>query len=273
MIPRTSLKQIEIQFRRAPPINHNVRPASTLLPSSPQTDHLCLAIHTLTQSTVLTSLNLVGPLVISPSLFWPDTQTSGVPFWPNLRRVRVDFSMINPEGDWYFSRSDPDERDSTEDETDGIESDTETSSSSSDTGSPISPRPCTIQTPDPDIPDSYNEKAVKLAAGWDRYREFRSRADPSKLDPLFRAAARAGAQMPKLQCMKLKTNVRGLREFDFSMTYSAPNEQAGFQADPSESHRPRLQWVIGISKYEPQQDVLEIWRSAKGEVLQSVVDN
>lgn len=35
---------------------------------------------------------------------------------------------------------------------------------------------------------------------------------------------------------------------------------------------PRLDWVIGPWGYEPEKSILEIWRQAKGEVLQIVAE-
>lgn len=32
----------------------------------------------------------------------------------------------------------------------------------------------------------------------------------------------------------------------------------------------RLDWLIGTSGYEPKESILEIWRQAKGEIVQSV---
>ncbi len=263
MIPRGSLKRVALDFYHNPLNNQDFKPLSALIPSFPTTDHLSLAIHALSQSENLTHLDLGDYIVISPSLFWPEPQTKQ-PFWPNLVWVKVIFSMNTADGDWYFTRDDNANVESDDD--DDAESDTSSfdGSEADDT--------TTKQNPDPNIPDTYNKKKVALATGEEPYRHFRGRADPSKLNPLFEAAAQAAAQMPRLQCMTLKTKVRAYRMFPFAMTYFAPGERTDWGAGSRNVDMPRLDWVIGTSGYEPEESILKIWRQAKGEIMQSVAE-
>ncbi len=261
MIPQSSLKRVALGFFNNPPDNQVLNPLSALMPSFPRTDHLSLAIHALSQSENLTHLDLGENIVISPSLFWPNTKTKQ-PFWPNLVSVKVVFSMNTADGDWYFKAN----IESADDDDDDGESDTLSSdgSQADDT--------TTKQNPDPDTPDTYNEKKVALAIGEKPYCHMRGRADPGKLNPLFEAAARAAAQMPRLQRMTLKTEVKAPRMFTFAMTYYAPGERTGRGAGSRDVDMPRLDWVIGPSGYEPEESILEIWKQAKGEIVQSVAE-
>ncbi len=263
MIPQGSLKRVALDFHNKPLNNQELNPLSAIMPSFPTTDHLSLAIHAISQSENLTHLDLGNHIVISPSLFWPDTQTKQ-PSWPNLVWVEVQFSMNTADGDWYFTRDDNADVESEDD--DDAESDTASfdGSGADDT--------TTKQNPDPDTPDTYNEKKVALAIGDEPYREFRSRADPGKLNPLFEAAAQAAAQMPRLQRMTLKTEVRAYRRFTFAMTYFAPSERTDGGAGSRNVGIPRLDWVIGQSGYEPEESTLKIWRQAKGDIMQSVAE-
>ena len=267
MIPQGSLKRIALGWYNHSPDNQELSHLSALIPSLPTTDHLSLAIHAVSQSETLTHLELGDHIVISPSLFWPDNQTKR-PSWPNLLTVNVIFSMNTADGDWYFTRDDSvNIKSDDDDDDDDAESDTSSSdvSEADDT--------ITKQDPDPDTPDTYNDRNVALAIGDEPYRHFRSKADPGKLNPLFEAAARAAAQMPRLQRMTLMTKVRASKMFVFAMNYFAPGERTGWGAGSRNVDVARLDWVIGQSGYEPEESVLEIWRRAKAEVVQSVAEH
>ena len=266
MIPQGSLERVALDWYSHPPDNQELNHLSALIPSLPTIDHLSLAIHAVSQSENLTHLELGDYIVISPSLFWPDTQTKR-PSWPNLVSVNVVFSMNTADGDWYFMRDDNVNVESDDDDDDDAESDTSSSDGSEADGITIK------QDPDPDIPDTYNDRNVALAIGDEPHRHFRSRANPGKLNPFFEAAAHAAAQMPRLQCMTLMTKVRASRMFVFAMNYFAPGERSGWGAGSKNVDMARLEWLVGQSGYEPEESILEIWRRAKGEVLQSVAEH
>ena len=263
MIPQGSLRQVAIDYFNKPPDNQELNASSALIPSLPTSDRLSLSIHAISLSERLTHLELGDSIVISPLLFWPSVQTKE-PSWPNLVSVKVNFSMNTVDGDWYFTRDDNEDLESDDD--DDAESDTSSSDTSESDDSD------TKQNSDPDTPDTYNGKKVALAIGEEPYRHFRSRADPGKLNELFEAAARAGAHMPRLQRMTLRTEVKASRMFTFAMNYVAQGERTGQGAGSRNVDMPRLDWVIGSSGYEPEESILEIWRQAKGEVVQSVAE-
>ena len=269
MIPHGLLKRVSLYHFNNPPNNQDLISSSAIVPSCPPLDHLSLAIHAISQAENLIHLDLGAAIVISPSLFWPDTQIKP-PFWPNLVLVNVDFSMNTADGDWYFVR-----------EANDVNVESNNDDAYLEAGAIT-----TKQNPDPDIPDTYNEKNVALATGQQPYRHYRSGADPGKLNPLFTAAAKAAAYTPRLQRMSLSTDVRGsklrqspgfhlpnTRIFTFKMTYSAPEERTHESAAPrSFDDVSRLDWVVGPSGYEPEDSILQLWRLAKGEVMQSVTD-
>ena len=207
------------------PDNYQLKSSSAPVRSFPTTDYLSLALHAMSQSEKLTHLDLSDGIIISPSLFWPDTQAKQ-PYWPNLLWVRVMFSATTADGEWYFTHDD--------------KADTESDSE--------------------DIAESETSSAGPSAV----------RADPGNLDPLLEAAARAAAQMPRLQCLTLETEIKASTLSIFAMTYLAPGERTGWGPGSWNVDRPRLNWAIGPSDYEPEESILEIWRQSKGEILQSV---
>ena len=158
--------------------------------------------------------------------------------------------MYTADGHWYF----------TCDENVNVESDDDDDDDDDDADDTT-----TKQNADPDTLDTYNETKVALAIGEMSKRHFRGRADPGKLNPLFEAAARAAAQMPRLQRMTLRTEVKAQTIFNFAMTYVAPWEAGSRNVDMH-----RLDWDIGPLGYKPEESILEIWRQAKGKVEQSV---
>lgn len=181
--------------------------------------------------------------------------------------------MTTADGGWYFTR-DNNVNDSSDDDDDDDDEHTSSADDSSSEADNTTTTTAVYQDPDPSIPDTYKRKKIALAIGETPHRHFRSKADPDKLNQLFKAAAQAAAQMPRLQRMTLKTEVKASRMFTFSMMYCAPGERAGRGAGSRnmDVDVPRLDWVVGPSGYVPSEAILEVWRRAKGEVVQSVVE-
>lgn len=263
MIPQGSLKRVTLNYFNHPPSNHKRYPRSALLPSFPTTDHLSQALQRISRTETLTHLELGGPIVISPSLFWADDQAKQ-PSWPNLVSMKVHFSMATADGDWYFT-------------SDGIANYESYNDYLGDDGDSWSHMEWDWKwnTLDDGIP---NIQSVDLdhILGKRPVREFRGLAAPKKLNPLFKAAAQAAAQMPRLQCMTLGTEVRAFNRFIFAMIYLAPGIRPDCDDDddePMDLDKPRLEWLTGPSRYEPAKAILEIWRRAKeGIVIQTTAD-
>lgn len=162
--------------------------------------------------------------------------------------------MVAPDGDWYFIRSDKPREEGDDEDIwspclnqidDEEESDTEIYS-------------------DSDVPDTYNEVREQYAVGDLPFDQFRTKADPGKIDPFYAAAARAATQMPRLRKMFLETEVEGRNSFSFGMSYWAPGEASSKDGGPADTEIPGLDWDVGPSGYVPEESTIEIWRQAKG---------
>lgn len=91
------------------PTNQDDIPRNILLLSRP-TDHLSISLRKFSCQPFLTHLSLNGPILISPSLFWPCDRTepsssTNLPFWPNLLHFGVYLNIATPSGSWYFVKN------------------------------------------------------------------------------------------------------------------------------------------------------------------------
>ncbi|KZF23491.1 hypothetical protein L228DRAFT_117311 [Xylona heveae TC161] len=97
------------------PLDHEFSPPSALLPETPNIDDLSISLRgSFHRLTNLVRVELGGLIAISPALFWPqiektsetrnpENEVSGpVPFWPNLQLLDITFSLVAPNGEWYF---------------------------------------------------------------------------------------------------------------------------------------------------------------------------
>jgi len=208
--------------------------------SSDRTDCLCDALRTFSFSQNLMTLVLQGPIVISPSLYWPKDD-SMTPHWPHLRVFHVLFNMLTPGGGWYFTH-DPDEP---EEEDPGEES-------------------------DPDGGWDEEEQIYYHAIGDYPFRRFRNTPDGGKLMPLLTAMARAAAQMPSLERMSFRADInsiytsgrRAKYASDFGVEYVAPGVRSRLDELPWDEENARLYWLV--EKWRPDEEVLELWKKGKG---------
>ncbi|KAL8793235.1 MAG: hypothetical protein Q9195_004171 [Heterodermia aff. obscurata] len=213
-------------------------------------DHLSHALHTLSRSINLTTLDL-SPIVISPVLYWPSDRT-GVdpPHWPNLRHHHVEFNMTDPTGKWYFIR-DPN-RPIDQDEAANDSDDPEDSASDTDS-EPLSE--------DSLRPDSYAPRREAIATGAYPIRLFRTLPDDALMDPLLLSMARAAEQMPRLQTMSLTSTMRDPDGAGFEVIFYAEGEHDHFDTEIEGIESARLIWVVG--KWRPKEETLSKWREAK----------
>ena len=148
---------------------------SALLPSSPSTDHLSLALHTLSQSPLLTHLDL--SCAISPCFFWPECPSAAdSSFWPSLQHLLVWFGDIAPNGNRLFLK-----------DTNGFDDD-ETIARSSFAATENEPDD-SIHFSDSDSSESAYVSPQIL--------------DPEKINPMLMAMARAAIHMPKIKELSL----------------------------------------------------------------------
>ncbi|KAL8782082.1 MAG: hypothetical protein Q9213_005723 [Squamulea squamosa] len=239
-----------LEFTFEDPSNEFFTPESVVNPEDPSIDHLSCALHTLSLSTNLRSIQLFN-IVISPDLFWPtSTNTSPTPpQWPNLHTFSVTFQMTSPSGQWYFIRDPSKPPDDDEFVEESIDPDIPWSDAS-DSSSPS----------DPLRPDDYHLIREARRAGDYPVRSFRTFPNDALINPLLLAMARAAAHMPKLQVMQLSSTLRDPNGASFEVFYYA----AGC-VDPDhvndDKERDRLIWYVNA--WRPDEEVLEAWREGK----------
>lgn len=104
-----ALKELQLELHHEAPTNQDDSPRNILLPSCP-TDHLSISLRKFSCQPFLTHVSLNGPVLISPSLFWPCNTTepsssTNLPFWPTLLHLSVYLNIATPSGSWYFIKN------------------------------------------------------------------------------------------------------------------------------------------------------------------------
>lgn len=235
------------------PSNQSFILPSALPQFAPTTDHLSLALHTLSQSPNLTRFSLKGDIVLSPCFFWPDDDPPTVtPFWPRLEFLDVNLNITTPTGHWLYmrdpSRSSPDPDPDPDDEdpltlTEILRLDESSHSSDSDNS---------------EVPDIFSERVQEYLDGAHPSNQFRTIIDGERLNPMLTAMARAACHMPAMGSLTLHVNTKSLSGLDvqyITTTSKLP-------------HGPNRRWEVFIgeeAKWNPPDDLQEEWRkSARG---------
>ncbi|KAK4691316.1 hypothetical protein P7C71_g5656, partial [Lecanoromycetidae sp. Uapishka_2] len=252
-ITQPSLKTFDLIFHNNWPSNQDFFPALPLLSTAPYQDELSLALHNFSQRSSIETIYLGGPIVISPSLFWPDCPKA-TPVWPNLVSFHVVFNLNTMNGEWYFVR-DPERREEEFAEDSAVDDEIRLDDIESDHNSVLSD--------DSLVPDSYNKKEEMRASGQFPMRRFRFLPDSEKITPLLVAMARAAGQMPKLQRITLRADLATGRRDIFEVEYLAAGQKPYHRHEKKVENRwePRLYWESG--KWRPDDEVLRLWRQAK----------
>lgn len=256
---------------------------SALLPSAPSTDHLSLALHTLSKSPNLTHLSLKGNVVLSPCFFGPenhDDPSTVAPFWPSLEELDVCLNITTLSGHWLYKR-DPSNPESDPEPTlygnnvHTINLEEDLSTHSSDSESPESlDEP--LQSEIPDTLQVDMDEATERALATPR---FRTVLDGDRVRPMLIAMARAAAtrHMPAMRRLALHLNPDSLSGLDIICLVddATPSEsqQEGYEAGKTakfSSPKPcRLKhWDVSIgseAKWTPPEDLKAAWEdSARG---------
>ncbi|KAI4181725.1 MAG: hypothetical protein L6R41_006445 [Letrouitia leprolyta] len=247
MLSDLPLRSFTLNFNYTDPLNQYHTPPSALRPLLPSTDHLSLALHTMSLSSSLTSLTIKS-CIISPDLYWPTNQT---PTWPNLRRFYVGFNMTTPNGDWYFIRTPKKPMD------EGEENDEDGSVSS-----------CSDIDSDASSSDSRNQERY---VGDCPVCLFRSLRSDLHINPLLLAVARAAADMPQLQGMSLKAYTSDPKCRPFDVQFCAPMNLCSHDVKSDYEDVARLYWAVG-SSWRPDDEILDVWRNGKEGLLIKYVD-
>lgn len=238
-------------------MNHDFNPPSILLPSAPTTDQLSQTLHTLSQLPTLTFLQLSGPMLLSPSLFWPSSYPSPPPSWPTLKTLAIDLNIATPTGSWYFDRdpSAPIDDDSDDEEA--------ASDTSSDTDDPDPFSPASNDSSPP--PDPRHPNRFARLVGDKPVRLYRTLPSPTEMPPLLLAMARAAGHMPALERMTLGAQLVGSSEDAVFQVEFLGRGVPGQFDEAGESERERVIWCVG--KWRPQEGLEKVWREGRGEGL------
>lgn len=251
-----SLKTFRLNYYNEAPSNQSFDLHSFVPQSKLSQDNLSLALHKLSQSPNMTEVVLDGPIVISPILFWPiNPQTA--PLWPALTNFHITFNVTTPNGEWYFVRDPLRGEVADEEEDSEAEDESEDDATSDDSWAEFCAN-------DPLVPDTFNEKKESRAVGDSPIRIFRTMPDSEKITPLLTAMARAAGQMPKLQRLSLTADLV-CSDACFQLSYFAPGEESRLDRELADDReKPRLYWHLGNGHWRPEEEVLLLWREAKG---------
>lgn len=138
------------------------------------TDHFSLALYAVSLIPTLKTIDLTGPIMISPQIFQPPAALDSVfaslankaPQWPSLTTYSANFSTVHPSGSWYF-----------------------------------------VRHPDNPVPHDF---VIPLEPEFDSDRGtemFRTYPDDEAMDELLAAAGKAKHNMPALQMMSLTASL------------------------------------------------------------------
>ncbi|OBT95472.1 hypothetical protein VE01_05177 [Pseudogymnoascus verrucosus] len=137
-------------------------------------DHFSLALYAISLIPTLKTIDLQGPIMISPQLFQPPAALDSAfaslanraPQWPSLRTYSAIFSTVRPSGSWYFVRH------------------------------PNNPVPHDFVAPLE--PEFDSDRGTEM---------FRTYPDDEAMDGLLAAAGKAKQNMPALQMMSLTASL------------------------------------------------------------------
>ncbi|KAL9010977.1 MAG: hypothetical protein Q9173_004139 [Seirophora scorigena] len=248
-----SLRDVYLDFYHQDPFFQCFSPPSALLPSAPSTDHVGLALHSLSQSLFSRTLDSI---VISSDVYWP-VDSSAPPVWSNMRKFNVGFNMTAPNRVWYFVRdpSKPNDKDEGANDTDHPDDEPETESDSYSDSDSFFDSSSVFR------PDTFNEKREARAARDYPIRSFRALPSETHIKPLLVAMARAAARMPKLQEMSLTSTMPSCDEAGFQLQFYAAKQASLLDSEPGDSDKARLYRYK--APWRPDDDILRVWREGR----------
>ncbi len=197
--PLPALRTLHLHYGSSEPSNHSFSPGDLRSPNK-TVDVLSIALHNLASSpdSVLKELYLSGPFILSPHFFWPghdEESTNEKPFPSTLRRVTIEFSVITPEGTWYYT-GDPASVPIYTEELRGVDDPASDPDSDSNAST------------DSLIPDSFNTCREALLNGDIPSHNWRTQLDAPHLDTLISAIARNVQNMPDLKRLSLNMGMQ-----------------------------------------------------------------
>ncbi|KAI9766216.1 MAG: hypothetical protein M1839_005006 [Geoglossum umbratile] len=258
LLTRPPLQTLRLEYYHEPPSNHSFNPPPASLPPNPQIDHLSRSLHTLTLAPALTDIDLTGPIVISPSLFWLG-EGEAPPLWPNVRRFHVTFGIETPDGGWYFER---DPRPHEEEEDEDNEDDDDVSPTSEDDDEVAENE----EEDDPLPPDTFHPNPTARLTGSLPHNSFRTFPSPTTIPPLLLSMARAAACMPVLRRFSLAAELHSAEGAQFEVMYLGKAEKCVYdRMEEGDEGKERVYWQVG--GWRPGEEVGKAWDEGREGVL------
>ncbi|KAI4644396.1 hypothetical protein J4E93_006297 [Alternaria ventricosa] len=167
-------------------------------------------------SQCLTTLTLSAH--VDPTLFWPSDENAIPPHWPHLKSFHIEFDMVAPSGEWYFTGPTPAD-DPHDDPVRGIVGSVDTRDFS--------------------------------------WQDFRQHPDPETFDPFLGALAKAVAHMPVLESFMLTSEMTGQTK-RLHISYHAPGQKAewGDEGPEDEQYR-RIYYACEMGVWVPESKTSE----------------
>ncbi|KAI0456032.1 hypothetical protein F5B21DRAFT_502783 [Xylaria acuta] len=206
-----SVGSMRFHVKHCPPADQTFN-GQRLCEDNDESDPLTKACRNATQKMTIADIHgMLG----TPELFWPKVVNAAnpAPFWPNLKYMELYYHILGPTGEWFFE---PDTHESPRQQAD---------------------------LPFHDLPARYTPRQ-DLNPMQNRYT-----ANQDKMDEFYSAVAKAVANMPKLQHLRVQ-----------ALTYwaggIAPFHVFVFKTDGRVG---RATWS-GTPPFEPSTHVLKAWR-------------
>ncbi|KAK4201660.1 hypothetical protein QBC40DRAFT_323518 [Triangularia verruculosa] len=185
----TALTKLRIWWSDRDPMNHNFRPGNFV--ENGEKDRFSLALRKLSHLPALRELVLEGNLCLGTE-FWDEPSGQKKNTWPSLKTLKIDMSMITPDGRWHYG-GDPESENPFDEPEDDDPSDWE----DSDSDGPDD---------DWDTEDTRADHDWNKADGVLPNHKFRHEPDDETFGPFMAAMIRATARtrMPALESMEFK---------------------------------------------------------------------
>ena len=295
------LRKIAFYLDHVPPRNHSFRVPRATESHCPQDDELSRALRAfLQQSPCLESIEIgsVFGASITPSFFWPsDDERAAAPRWPALQKLVVHISAVAPDGTWLFVGRGCRGREvgGGADGEDAVDSGSGNDECYGSDDSSFSSRLGEEYYYFPDnwrevyslraereyyySPDNWRERYSSRAnrdraiaeTGWP-VNAWRQRPHMGRVQPLFVAAAKAAAAMPRLRALQvtLQHNVPCAMTFAAARErlYSWSGDRYGWRVEASKDRgdlaRPKAVAYTPRGYRLQDSELRCIWKASKG---------
>ncbi|TKA26467.1 hypothetical protein B0A50_05304 [Salinomyces thailandicus] len=207
------LKDVEFKLQHEGPCNESFTNADVSGDSTDiGVDQLSQSLKKLLQTSSLVNISLQGPICIGRHLFDGDLESGATDTWPNLQEFRMSFSIVRPDGGWYFERdpsapswqSDDDEEPHHGGWSESTGSDLEDSESFEEADSDELQRL-----------DIYDENKASRLQGFEPAHYFRTQPN-EHLSLLLKAMAQSVLRMPSLRIFAAGADIQPCPRTDYN---------------------------------------------------------